>query len=159
MKSIQKRADREDRRAKQEQKGREGSRTTGTKGTRAKDAADLFALSAAFTVHTLARSFPSVFRLRFLSSFALILSARSHLFALPSSCSPSFALSFLPTDRPAIASRSPGHTLTRAGRSPPRPALGGCHRHHIATTSPPNSDGDGRTSCPPLPHPSPSGRW
>lgn len=82
--------------SKQKRNGREEGRAK-KKGTRTKDAADLFTLSAAFTVHTLARSFPSVF-----------------LF---------LALSFLPGDCPAIAGRSPGPALTRAGRGPPRPAL------------------------------------
>lgn len=97
----------------------------------------------------------SVFRLRFLSSFALISSARSHLFALPSFCSSSLALSFLPTDRPAIASRSPGHILAKVGRGPPRPALvvipSPPPRHHRAADRQQGRAIPSRSPCRPSP--------
>lgn len=78
---------------------RKGANRTGREGTRAKDAADLFARPSLLSVaspSTTSPVLPFRLRLRFLLFFALISSARSHLFALPSSCSSFLAL--LPSD-------------------------------------------------------------
>lgn len=77
------------------------SRMKGRERTRAKDAAAIFARSLPLFCLFPSPSTPSPvlpfrLRLRFLLFFALISSARSHLFALPSSCSSFIAL--LPAD-------------------------------------------------------------
>lgn len=92
------------------------------------------------------------------SSSAVPVILRPALFRSLSSVRPSvflflvpLALSLLPTDRPAIASRSPERTSDRTGRGSPRPALvvmpSPPHRHHLATILPAFPrlvDGEGR---------------
>ena len=113
------------------------------------------------TADTLARSFPSVFRLRFLSSFALISSARSLLFVLPSSCSslsPSCRLTAQPSPAAHPVTPSPKregvHPVPLWVMSSPPP------RHHRAADRQPAGQ---RLRLPDLlpasPLSSPPGRW
>ena len=136
-------------------KERTKNKRNGRERNRAKDDAAIFASSSPLFCLLPSPSTPSPvlpfrLRLRFLLFFALISSARSHLFALPSSCSSFLALLpayWLPSQRQPLTI-SPVHTLARLEWFTPS----GSGRDTIATTSPPIDQQQGRADLfPPLP--------